>query len=66
MWKINKKGRSYLSGKALSSVIYKIVQRGGDTASGFFPGKYIDVANELSLHCSTVSKIRNQFCEKSL
>ena len=71
MWKINKKGRSYLSGKALSlidmrsSVIDKIVQRGGDTASGFFPGKYIDVAiNELSLHCSTVSKIWNQFCEK--
>ena len=32
--------------------------------SGFFPGKYIDVAYELSLHCSAVSKIWNQFCEK--
>ena len=53
MWKVNKHQRSYLSGKPLSldlrsSIIDKIVQRGGNSTTGHFPGRYVDVASELN------------------
>ena len=68
MWKVNKHQRSYLPGKPLSldlrsSIIDKIVQRGGNSTTGHFSGRYVDVASELNLSSAVVSKIWKQFCE---
>ena len=70
MRKVNKHQRSYLPGKPLSldlrsSIIDKIVQRGGNSTTGHFPGRYVDVASELNLSSAVVSKIWKQFCEKT-
>ena len=46
-----------------SSIIDKIVQRGGNSTTGHFPGRYVDVASELNLSSAVVSKIWKQFCE---
>ena len=67
MWKVNKKGRSYSRGKALSlnarvNIVDEICAKGGDKNTGIFPGKFIDIANEFKVSTSTVSKIWRQYC----
>lgn len=38
-----------------TSVVHSIIDEGGDPASGFFPGKYGDVADRFSVFNSEVS-----------
>ena len=68
MLKFSKRGRSYQSGKALSldirsTIIDKIIDRGGNKVTGYFPGRFVDIANELNLSSAVVSKIWKQFYE---
>ena len=72
MWKVSSRGRLYRSGKPLSSdlrssIIDKIIERGGNTTNGYFPAGYVDITNELNLSPQVVSKIWKQFAQmKSL
>jgi hypothetical protein len=66
MLKFSRRGHSYQSGKALSldirsTIIDKI--RGGNMVTGYIPGRYVDIANELNLSSAEVSKIEKQFYE---
>ena len=49
MWRVNEHGRLFAQGKPLSRdlrllIINKIINDGGNQATGIFPGKYIDIA----------------------
>ena len=62
MLTVGKSGRSYIPGKPLSSdlrhtIIDKIVEGGGDPLTMIFPGRFVDIANELNVSFATVSKI---------
>ena len=64
---INSKGRSYYRGKSIDeslrgSVIDSIMAEGGDPASGFFPGKFSDVANRFRVSTQFVSKLWQNLC----
>ena len=50
MEKINSKGRTFVNGCAFSQnfrklIVDEIVRNGGDINTGYFPGKFSDVAN---------------------
>ena len=50
MEKINLKGRTFVNGCAFSQnlrklIVDEIVRNGGDINTGYFPGKFSDVAN---------------------
>ena len=62
MEKINSKGRTFVNGCALSQdlrklIVDEIVRNGGDINSGYFPGKFSDVANALKVSRTTVKNI---------
>lgn len=64
---VNSKGRSYYQGKSIDeslrgSVIDSIMAEGGDPASGFFPGKFSDVANRFRVSTQFVSKLWQNLC----
>lgn len=70
MWKISSKGRSYNPGKALSSdirigIIDKIIQRGGNSITGVFPGHFTDIASEFNVSSAVVSKIWKRYCDNN-
>lgn len=67
-YKVNKFGRSYVSGTSLSLdvrrlVIDKILLEGGDRVTGFFPSTFSKIATDLNITIPTVSKIWKQFCD---
>ena len=67
MWKVNKKGRSYPLGKALSlerrvNIVDEIQSKGGDKHTGIFLGRFTDVADKLGVTTATVSKVWEQYC----
>lgn len=67
MFGVTKKGRTYVRGKALTTelriaLIDEIMSRGGDMATGNFPGSFNDIANQFKLCSDTVRKIWNQVC----
>lgn len=71
MSEVNKFGRSYNRGKSVqddlrSLVIDEIVERGGDTATGFFNGSYRAVGSKLKLSSKPVQKIWKKFCSSGL
>ena len=62
MEKINSKGRTFLNGCALSQdlrklIVDEIVRNGGDINTGYFPGKFSDVANAFKVSRTTVKNI---------
>ena len=68
MLTVSKSGRFYIPGKPLSSdlrhlIIDKIVEGGGDPLTMIFPGRFVDIANELNVSLATVSKIWKNYCE---
>ena len=68
MLTVSKSGRSYIPGKPLSShlrhlIIDKIVEGGGDSLTMIFPGRFVDIANELNVSSATVSKIWKNYRE---
>ena len=66
--KISKRGRTFESGKSLStnirrSIIDEIILGGGNVVTGYFPGYYETVASRFRVTRSTVRKIWKQYCE---
>ena len=66
-YSVNRKGRSLIRGKAIDeslrgSIIDSIILEGGDPASGFFPGRYSDVADRFRVSNQFVSKLWQNFC----
>ena len=66
--KISKRGRTFESGKSLStdlrrSIIDEIVLGGGNVITGYFPGYYEAVASRFRVARSTVRKIWKRYCE---
>ena len=62
------KVRPYRPGKALSeelrsNIIDRIIESDGIQATGYFPGRYVEMANELRLSSMVVSEYWKQFCE---
>ena len=62
MEKINSKGRTFVNGCALSQdlrklIVDEIVRNGGDINTGYFPGKFSDVANAFKVSRTTVENI---------
>ena len=55
-----------MSSDLRSSIIDKIIES-GNTTNGYFPTRYVDIANELNLSPQVISKIWKQFVQvKSL
>ena len=68
MWNVNTNGLSYISGKPLSSnlqhlIIDKIIEKGCDPLTMIYPGRYVDIANELKVSSAVVAKIWKNYCE---
>ena len=66
--KISKRGRTFESGKSLStdirrSIIDEIILGGGNVVTGYFSGYYETVATRFRVARSTVRKIWKQYCE---
>ncbi|XP_068704531.1 uncharacterized protein [Montipora foliosa] len=66
MLTVSKSGCSYIPRKPLSSdlrhlIIDKIVEGGGDPLTMIFPGRFVDIANELNVSLATVSKISKNY-----
>lgn len=69
-FKINKFGRSYISGKPLSDdlriLILDTIQReGGDRTTGYCPVSYAKIAERFSVSQQTIAKIWRTFCQKN-
>lgn len=67
-YKVNKFGSSYVSGTSLSPdvrrlVIDKILLKGGDRVTGFFPSTFSKIATDLNITIPSISKIWKQFCD---
>ena len=63
------KGRTFIRGKALgeemrSAVVDKIVSQGGDIASGFFPGSFVDIARNFQIWPESVRKVWRLVCSE--
>ena len=68
MWCVNEHGRLYAQGKPLSHdlrllIINKIINNGGNRATGIFHGKYTDIARQLGVSSAVVSNIWKRYCE---
>ena len=68
MWRVNEYGRLFAQGKPLSRdlrllIINKIINDGGNQATGIFPGKYIDIARSLGVSSAVVSNIWKRYCQ---
>ena len=66
--KISKRGRTFESGKNLStdlrrSIIDEIILNGGNAITGYFPGYYETVASRFRVARSTVRKVWKRYCE---
>ena len=72
-FKTNKFGRSYISGKPLSEdfrvlILDTIIEKGGDSLTGYIPVTYIEIAKRFCVSQQTVAKIwegilpKKQFC----
>ena len=62
MLTVSKSGCSCIPGNPFSSdlrhiIIDKIIEGGGDPLTMIFPGLFVDIANELNVSSTTVSKI---------
>lgn len=67
MWRQNKHGRLYVSGKPLSNdlrslIVNKVILEGGDPATGVFTGRFTDVARSVNVSSAVVSNIWKKFC----
>ena len=67
-FKVNKHGRLFKSGVALSEdmrnlIICDILSLGGDRATGYFPCFYSEVAQKFKISAPTVTKIWKQYCD---
>ena len=67
-FKINKLGRSYISGKPLSDdirvlILDTIIENGGDSLTGYIPVTYSEIAKRFCVSQQTVAKIRREFCQ---
>ena len=65
---INKQGRSYIRGKGVDDslrcvIIDSIIAEGGDPGSGYFGGKFKEVAARYRVTGQFVSKLWKTFCE---
>lgn len=65
---VSKQGRTFQPGKSLNEdtrklVIDKIVQKGGDIFTGFFPGSFNQIAQQLNISKTTVKKVWLQCVE---
>ena len=66
-YSVNSKGRTLIRGKSIEeslrgSILDSIIAEGVDTISGFFPGKYSEVADRSRVSNQFVSKLRQNFC----
>ena len=66
-YSLNSKGRTLIGGKSIDeslrgSILDSIIAEGGDPASGFFPGRYSDVADRFRVSNQFVSKLWQNFC----
>ena len=62
MEKINSKGKTFVNGCALSQdlrklIVDEIVRNGGDINTGYFPGKFSNVANAFKVSRTTMKNI---------
>ena len=62
---VNSKGRTFIKGCALSHdlqtlTVDEIVRNGGNINTGYFPGKFSDVANTFKVSGNTVKKKNGQ------
>ena len=69
MAKINKYGRTFESGKALSTdfrrlIIDIILEKGGDRVTQEIPCDYVDIARYFKVVTNTVKKIWKRFCNE--
>lgn len=69
MWRVNEHGRLFAQGKPLSHdlrllIINKIINDGGNQATGIFPGKYTDIARSLGLSSTVVSNFWKRYCQE--
>ena len=67
--KVNRVGRSYHAGKALSDdiraqVVDKIIARGGDWVTWHIPVTCAQLSRELKLSLNTVKNIWRRYCEE--
>ena len=63
---VNKQGRTYQRGKALSDevrsmIIDEFVENGGDITRGYFPGSFDNIAKKFKLKIDTVQKVWKTF-----
>ncbi|XP_031552633.1 uncharacterized protein LOC116289810 [Actinia tenebrosa] len=68
-FRVNRFGRTYRTGVALDQdmrtmIIDRILQEGGDRATGYIPRSLRYFSEELQLSYNTVAKIWRQFCEE--
>ena len=66
-YSVNSKGRTLIRGKSIDeslrgNILDSIIAEGGDPASGFFPGRYSDVADRFRVSNQFVSKLWQNFC----
>ena len=66
MWRSNEHGRLFAPGKPLSNdirllIIGNIINNGGNPETGFFPGKFVDIARPLGVSSAVVSKIWKRY-----
>ena len=69
MEKVNKKGRTYIKGRAVGSdlrriVIDDILSAGGCPETTYFPGEFKTVADKFKLSNSTIKNIWISFCDR--
>ena len=65
--RFTRRGRTFVRGKSIDenlrgSVIDSIIAEGGDPASGFFSGKFSDVADRFRVSTQFVSKLWKNLC----
>ena len=66
---LSSKGRTFVRGEALGeemrcAIVDKIMNLGGDMATGFFPGSFIEVANHFQIWPETVRKVWILVCSE--
>ena len=62
MERLSSKGRTFVKGRAISpnihtSIVDEIVRNGGDTTTGYFPGRFSDVANSFKVSRCCVENV---------
>ena len=65
---VNSKGRSFIRGKSIDdslrgSIVDWIIAEGGDPASGYFGGQFMEVADRFRVSGPFVSNLWKTFCE---